>query len=386
MKRRFCSIGICFILLISQTACWDMKTIQDMNYITAIGFDYQNGRFQVYSQMLDFSSVAKQEGGKSSGPASVWVGQVEGETVSEAFNKLYKTSQQQVFWGHVSAFVFKDEALRHGVGRFVDGITRYNETRFTQWVYSTKEPIDRLFTVTPFFNLSPLASILSHPEENYRQFSFIKPVRLYKVIANLREPGNRLMLPSLAISNEIWKKNNKPDPKLEVSGVHALNDEDELEWFPDDQLKGLRWLQEKTSRTPLVVFVNGKRAGSVSIHKPEVNVIPLVRDDKVGFDIRMKCKVTVTEFLIEMDDETLKKQVEKEIAEQIKQTFEIGMEHDVDLYQLEHIVYRKSFADWSRLTGNGAKPLKAVQINNVKIDVDIEHSGMFEMHKKHKEY
>ncbi|MFD0695579.1 Ger(x)C family spore germination protein [Paenibacillus sp. GCM10027628] len=386
MKRRLYLIGISLILLVTQTGCWDMKTIQDMNYITAIGFDYKNGHFQVYSQMLDFSNVAKQETGKTSGAASVWVGREEGETVSEAYNKLYKTSQQQVFWGHVSAFVFSDEALRRGMGKFLDGFARYNETRFKQWVYSTEEPIDRLFAVMPFFNLSPMASILAHPEDSYRQHSFIKPVRLYKVIANVREPGNRLMLPSLAIEREVWKKNNKPDPKLEVSGIHAMNGEDKLEWLSEEQLKGLRWLQEATSRTPLVVVMDGKKAGSVSIQKPKVKIKPIIHDDQVSFDIHMKCKAIVTEILIELDDETQRKQTEKQIADEVKQTFEIGKAQDVDIYQLEHLVYRKSFADWSRLTNNGAKPLKAIRIDNVKIDVDLMHSGMYKMRKKHKEY
>lgn len=51
------------VVLISQTGCWDMKTIQDTNYMTAIGFDFKDGKYIVYGQMLDFASVAKQEGG-----------------------------------------------------------------------------------------------------------------------------------------------------------------------------------------------------------------------------------------------------------------------------------------------------------------------------------
>lgn len=76
MKRLGWTIA-CILILISQTGCWDIKTIQDTNYFTAIGFDYQNGRYVVYAQMLDFSSVAKQEAGKAGQPPQIWVGREE---------------------------------------------------------------------------------------------------------------------------------------------------------------------------------------------------------------------------------------------------------------------------------------------------------------------
>jgi spore germination protein KC len=142
------------LLLVSQTGCWDIKTIQDTNYITAIGFDYQKGRYIVYCQMLDFSSVAKHEG-SNGGPPMIWVGQEEGDTVDDAYTRLYKTTQQRVFWGHVGAYVFTREALKQGVGKFTDSSVRYGETRYTQWVYSTDESIETIFSVIPFL-MSPL--------------------------------------------------------------------------------------------------------------------------------------------------------------------------------------------------------------------------------------
>lgn len=39
-----------------------------MNYITAIGIDQEDGDFVVYTQMMDFTSVAKNESGKTDTP------------------------------------------------------------------------------------------------------------------------------------------------------------------------------------------------------------------------------------------------------------------------------------------------------------------------------
>ncbi|SDN37900.1 germination protein, Ger(x)C family [Paenibacillus sp. yr247] len=374
------------LLLVSQTGCWDMKTIQDTDYVTAIGFDYQKGHYVVYCQMLDFSSVAKQEGGKSGQPPLIWVGREVGDTVSDAFNRLYKTTQQRVFWGHVSAYIFSSEALKQGIGKFMDGSVRYSETRFTQWVYSTDEPIESIFSVIPFFNTSPMSSILMQPVDNYRQRSLINPIRLFKVTVGLREPGNTVMMPSLAISKDVWKKNEKPDPKLEVSGVYALGKNDHVEWLSEDQFKGARWVEKSTARTPLVVFLNGKAAQFVSIQKPEARITPWMKGDQLLFDIHIKGKAVIAEILEMVDEETLQKQIAKQIAKEIEQTFKLGKSRNTDVYQLEHVLYRHAFSKWSKLTGNGEKPLEEYQLGDIKVEVRLTHSGMLKMKEKEKQY
>ncbi|KRF39197.1 Ger(x)C family spore germination protein [Paenibacillus sp. Soil787] len=378
------AIGI--LLLVSQSGCWDMKTIQDTNYITAMGFDYQKGRYIVYCQMLDFSTVAKQEGGKSGSPPMIWVGQEEGDTANAAFARLYRTIQQRAFWGHVGAYVFTREALKQGVGNFTDSSVRYGETRFTPWVYSTDEPIETIFSVIPFFNVSPLASILLQPEESYHQRAYIRPLKLYRFSALTREPGNTVMMPTLAIRKDVWVKNEKPDPKLEVSGVYAIAKQNHVEWLSEEEFKGARWLEKTTARTPLVVYINGKAKLSVTIQKPKARITPRMKGDQPLFDIHIEAKAVVAELLENIDEDTLQKQIVKQIAEEIEQTCKVGKSHDTDIYQLEHVLYKQAFPEWSKLTTNGEKPLEDYQLGDIKVDIHLTHSGMLKMREKEQQY
>lgn len=376
-------IGV--LILISQTGCWDIKTIQDTNYFTAIGFDYQKGRYVVYAQMLDFSSIAKQEGGKAGQPPQIWVGREEGATVNEAFNRLYKTTQQRVFWGHVGAYLFSKEALKQGIGKFMDGSVRYSETRFTQWIYSTDESIEAIFSVVPFFNVSPMASILMNPIENYRQLSFIRPFRLYRVAALIREPGYTLMMPTLSIKDDTWKKNLKPDPKLEVSGVYALGKNNQVEWFSYNQFKGDRWMERSTARSPLVVYINGKPVRTVSIQGPKPR-ITLRKGENLIFDVHVKCKAITIESQETVDEDSIRKQIEKQMAEEIEETFKQGKGRGVDIYQLEHTLYRQDSKQWANLTSNGKQPLEGYQLGDVRVDVQLTHTGMLRERVKDQQY
>ncbi|CAG7635944.1 hypothetical protein PAECIP111802_02198 [Paenibacillus allorhizosphaerae] len=366
-------------LLLTQAGCWDMKSIQDMNYLTALGVDYKDGHFVVYAQMLDFANVAKQEGPKTTAPSSVWTGQVEGETVGEAFDELYKTSQQRVFWGHVTSIVFSESALKRGIGAGLDGLLRYNETRYTQWVYGTRVPIDQIFGTTPFFGMSPLASILSQPIENYRQRSYIRPMKLYKFFVELREPGFTMLLPSLTIDKEVWKKDKRPDPKLSVDGVFALYDGKMTDWLEYDKLDGLRWLEDSTVRTPIILYMEGKPVGKISIVRPKSRIIPKAQNDKVRVSIQIECKAIVAEMLQNIDEATLKKEIAKVIRSQIEHTFAEGKKDAVDVYQVEHTLYRDHFRAWSRLTMNNSKRLQDYTLDSVEVAVDLAHTGMYKL-------
>ncbi|MFK9116608.1 hypothetical protein ACJEBK_06925 [Peribacillus frigoritolerans] len=58
---RICKIWLTLHLFLFLSGCWDEKTIQDFHYITAIGIDFKDGEYIVYTQLVDFAAVAKTE-------------------------------------------------------------------------------------------------------------------------------------------------------------------------------------------------------------------------------------------------------------------------------------------------------------------------------------
>ncbi|MGO0060755.1 Ger(x)C family spore germination protein [Brevibacillus fluminis] len=357
--------------------CWDMKSIQFSNYITALGFDYRDGHYVVYGQVLDFSNIAKQEGGKMSETAApVWTGHEEGDTVNTALTNLYKTSQQRIYWGHTNAIVFTEAALAKGMSDFLDGLTRFGETRLTQWVYGTKEPLDQLFTVTPFFNLSPLASILHQPEDSYRQDSYIRPIRLYKVLAQQKEPGYTILLPSLHINAHTWKRQGEADTKLELDGIFALYQDKLGKWIAKSHVSGLRWLQKGSTSSHLTLKKNGKPIAVITVEHVKGHIKPVNKPGAPRFTITIKGKAVVSEVIQELGAAAFQEEAAKDIREAIEQTVLLGKKDGVDLLSLEHTLYHDAFAQWSKLTANGKKRLADYALDTIEVDVKIVNSGM----------
>ena len=190
------------------------------------------------------------------------------------------------------------------------------------------------------------------------------------------------MMPTLAIRKDVWVKNEKPDPKLEVSGVYAIAKKNHVEWLSEEQFKGARWLDKSTARTPLVINMNGKAELSVSIEKPKARITPRMKGDQLFFDIHFEAKAIVAELLENVNEDTLKNLIAKQITEEIGQTFKVGKSRDTDIYQLEHALYKQAFPEWAKFTSNGEKPLEDYQLGDIKVDIDLSHSGMLKMKEK----
>ena len=97
------------------TGCTNMKNIQDLTYIVAIGMDYnqETKQYTAYIQGLNFANVAKQEGSRPVEPIPIFIASATGETLNLAVSKLYSKSEPPLFFGHVTTLVLSKNIVTH---------------------------------------------------------------------------------------------------------------------------------------------------------------------------------------------------------------------------------------------------------------------------------
>lgn len=388
MRHKWTTTLLLLLSTLLLTGCWDVKTIQDVQYITAIGVDYKDGKYELYTQVLDFSSVAKQEGGKPQTPAPIPVGHTTGRNMGEAFKNLYRSAQQLVFWGHVSAIVIGENLLDHGLTKEdFDTMIRFREMRYTPWLYGTKEPIEQIFTTKPLFHLSPQASILHQPEQSYQQSSWFVPLTFQNFIADFREPGMTSMLPSLAISHTDWKQNDKPDPKLIVNGIYALRNNQKQGWFDHKSMAGLRWLEKETLHTPLIITVDSEAVATLTCHKPKSHIQLSMDGGNPLYTIEVQMNASITEIMDPQISMTKMNELATQVIQkEIESTFQVGKKSKADLYKLEHILYKRDFKAWSQITDFGQKPADPISLKEVKVKLQLDNSGMYKAREEDDRY
>ncbi|NIK78579.1 Ger(x)C family germination protein [Paenibacillus castaneae] len=360
------------------TGCWGAREIEHMIYVNTVGIDYVNDQVVVYVQMVNFSGIAKKESGQAQ-PQKTFIGKSQGDSFDTAIFNLYASSPQRIVWSNVKTIVFSDKALKHGIiNQVLEVWDRYYEFRYTVWAMATKEPMEQVLNTSSISDLSVIYSQLNSPMRTYEQSSIITPLYLYKFIWKWKEKGQTVLLPYLDIVNS-WTDNNKPSPNLGMGGVCVLDNRKFRGCLESHDVLGLRWLDNNTIRTPLVIRDKKSFKALMVMNKIKSKIHPKLKHGKPVFDITVSMQATLPQINMSLHKTKLEQQATKEIKDQIMETYRKGLEMNTDVFGLSGIFYRSMPNAWNKLNDNGKIPLDQSSIENIVIKVNLVNGGISKM-------
>ncbi|MDU4698606.1 MULTISPECIES: Ger(x)C family spore germination protein [Paenibacillus] len=369
-------------LILLLTGCWDMKEAQDINFVTALGVDYVNGRYVIYAQLLDFAEIAKQEGKVETGSAKIWIGKGEGKTVTDAMNSVYPASQQMTLWTHVRAIVFSKALLDNRLPEAINGLIRSRDLRYTPWVYGTDKEIPIIFSSISLLNESALNSELLDPEEIFKQYSFMEPLRIIKLMNGVKEPATTTLLPLISYTDKVWKGNGEPVPQVKLAGAYAIAQGSNRGRVDPIMLQGARYVSFKRfDKFPLTLMLDDETAVALSI----IHSDPKVRFDARGtppsvqIQVRVKTYITEAGSADEANAEKIRMLAKKQIEAEIRRSFTAAKAHNIDLFNLEEKLYRNDLARWKQLHSQGKPFISLVDFGEVNVQVEISHASSYKV-------
>lgn len=365
-------IMIFFSILLA--GCWDIKNIRDLNYVSAIGLDYVDDQYVVYVQLFNFKNIASNEGNPSGDTLAEWTGKGTGETLELALDYLYQSAEKPLFLGHIKAIVYSERILEKDVETSFDLLDRYRELHYDIWTFGTKEDIEALFAVQPFFNASAFDILMYNPKETYKQSSYISPVNLREFIRKYEESGATVLLPHLSINEADWSENQKKKPTLQIDGIFAIHRENESIYLKKDLLRGLRWTSEETIQSSLMIQQDNKPIAVLSVKKPKVRIEAHIESDQPVYSVQVEAYAEVSEMIQNISREELQREAEQAIKKQIQDTYIQTVKKQQDIYNLEHILYRKHNKIWKELDMNEFH-LKENSLDKIEVSLFIQYTG-----------
>lgn len=368
------NILLLFILLICITVlsgCWDVNEPQRMFYVHGVGVDYKDNQFVIYLQIINFANVAKSEQ-PNTAAVQAEVGVAKGDTLQEAFNNLYLSIDERVYWGHLMYLIFSEELLKNeDVNAAIDTFSRYRETRYQTWIYFTDDSVKEVLLATPIINKSLTLSKLADPKNSYSQESFVEPINLRKLIIQLNEPSHEVAVP-LIVLKENWETQQSGKIKIStLSGVGVISPKEFKGFIRGDKAKGLQWMSEKTKRGEITVKLDSKEDKflTVILEKVKVKVKPVIENDEVKFDISIKVLASLSGLNVTAKTGEIQKAVQKEVKKQIEDTYKEALKNDADIFRLSEHVYRRNFKVWKELQKEGKVELTEESIRDIKVDI-----------------
>lgn len=361
------------------TGCWDVKDLDDYNFVTALGIERKNDKYAVYSEILDVGSVGKKEAGSVSDQKSVWVGKAEGDTVMEAMIQISRTSQQRLMWDHVVVMILSDTMLKEDLTKVLGGIFRFREIRYTPWLFVTRGTVEKIMHNPPFINETPMATLSHRPDEIFKQSSPFIPVRLLSFVRTYQEPGATLLIPSLQIDETSWKNEGKPQSVLTVDGAFAVQ-QSNAAWLSNDELEGLLRTTQAIRQTPLIIKHGKQAIGTAKLGRPHTKMKVSFSNGRPVYSMSITVKGYIQEMTYDRSEAEIKADIEQEIKSQVVATYKAAIAKQTDIYQFEHYLYRKHNAEWKRLKAqNQNKKLDADSLAKVDVNLQLTHSGIYQL-------
>ncbi|MBE9913940.1 Ger(x)C family spore germination protein [Paenibacillus donghaensis] len=375
--RKMGQIGICLIVLLFIPGCWNSKDIQNLAYVTALGIDFEDGKYKSYVQILNFSNIAKNETSSLSKPIPIWLGTGEGRTLAESMMTLYSTSQLRVFWGHLKSVILSEKAMKHGMMEIYDMLNRYREVRYNILMYGTDRPIHEIMIQKSILNLSPLDTVMNTPFELYAERSFILPEYGFKIIAQINEPSGLAMIPCLTIDEDDWYEDKNKRPMFRINGAYFFQNKEFRGHLTEDELKGTRWVQRELVRSPINIPASGQPAATLVLEKPHLYIKPVLEKDKARFHLQVSVDAYIDELAKDIPHKKMEQMAGEVLKDEIRMSYNKGLQRKADVFMLDEKLYRKYPQKWHQL--HRLKPfiLDEDSLKSIKIRVSIESSGKY---------
>ncbi|SDX51869.1 Ger(x)C family spore germination protein [Paenibacillus sp. CF384] len=370
MKRTVKAIVISCILL-SLCGCWDVKNIQYFNFVTVIGVDYVDGKYKIYAQINDLTTMAKTEGaGQSAKP--IVIGKGEGESIGMAIFDLQKESQMRMDWTQNKAFIFSDRILARGIFDIHDELMRTRDQRYTPWVFATNEDLAAILSTMPITGSSYVATLYYQPNLLFKQLqSSFEPIQYQRFIRSTREPFQTTLIDHVKLSTN-WKKGNKPFTLPIVDGLVALKQGKSEARFSREEATGVKWLRKNTKRGMLPIKDDqGTFVGTATLKSLKVKQRPAYKNGKriVKLTINMDAGLREQQKGFTLNE--MNKMLESSLYDEIMKTYEVGKKRSTDIYSFNEVWYRKGLAVNEEIPG-------------IELDVKVKlmATGMLELRKK----
>ncbi|MDQ8735919.1 Ger(x)C family spore germination protein [Paenibacillus sp. LHD-38] len=372
--KRAALIGLMFSSLLLE-GCWDEINLEDVSYISSLGIDYSEGHYIVYAQMIKFGLIAKTETVQPD-PSPVWIGKGEGDSILLALNDLTQAGQAILSLEHLKTVVVQERAM-FKMRDIMDGLNRQRASRYTSLMFGTRGTIENIFTTDTFFDQSPLNSIMYSPFSLNSQRSFIRPYAMQLAVQTLKEPAMTTTLPALTANKDYWKRKKQPLNIQLYDGIFVYRELDYLGFMTESDASGLRWVNPVFHHY-LFEAIGKEGRASVAVDSSKSKVKASIKDGEVDFSLQVSMKGQVDEMRGTLSEAELVASMEDRVKQQIEETYRKGQAKGMDLFQLEHHLYRYHLAYWKQnCKGEDWKP----KPNQLKIQVkfNLIHSGNFEL-------
>lgn len=360
------------------TGCSNIKNIQDLTYIVAIGMDYdqETKQYTAYIQGLNFANVAKQEGGRPAEAIPIFIASATGETLNLAVSKLYSKSEPPLFFGHVITLVLSKSIVTHRFNDVIKEVGRNRSLRTTLRVLTTDENIEEVFNIKGLFNYPAVYTVIFKRSDSELFQDELKPINLMNFLREYNEPMGTAKLPTVKIDTDTWQA-DKNYPVLYFDGFAIFQHQKYIKSFSFKDSLYINWLSGKNVSLIQKVDDEGELAAVVKFSAPKMKIKYADGTDTPKVTIELSVRADLLEKLKDLPLERLTKLIEEDIKTKMKAIYATGIENKADVLNAGKRWFREHPQKYQELAAKKDFYLDESSLKDVKVNVQIFHFNTY---------
>lgn len=357
MKKKPLATWLLILILLQSillTGCWSSKEVEKLAIVTVMGIDFAREKgsdvWTASARIMNPSATVKTEdrSGKVSQDKFL-VGK--GRTALEAVMAFTAHTSRAPYYGHIIGFIFGQEAAREKLVNFIDGVTRYNQTRPHNFIMVTKGTAQQVLeSGAAVENLlsDELRGLAEHTAEAVGQ-SY--GVGLSDFLTMLESPDKDAVATLINVV-----PTDLPDSSEQnlMEGLAIFRASKLVGWLNKDETRGYLLLTQKISvgQIPIPVKV-GDKIITYTLNSSKSKIKSTVNGDKISYQVSIKTigAVTETEGILLSADEI--KEVESAINDRLSELAMMAVnkskEYDSDFLGFSEKLHRTNLTAWNKL-------------------------------------
>jgi Ger(x)C family germination protein len=308
-KSSYWLVIAAFVLILA--GCSNMKQINRIAFITALGIDKSETGVKVYAlaavpgRYASLSPGAVGTGGKSPN----YILSAEGRDVAEALYTMKRKAAEDIQFGHAKIFLFSADLAKQGLGSSLDLFMRRAEFQTVSWLGITQGSVKSIFEIIPEDPETVSDSLVDIFSQTGSETFEVLPIYMFEFYSLSAEPGQSPYM--------MMVKKDKENNKVEVANLAI---------FKKDRMVGILIAEE--TKILQLLQKNKLRSTSITVDSATFNLMKYRTKIKVKqhqISIQLQLELELDQNLIKNPLNTsqqlhlLEQQVNESIQLEIKQ-------------------------------------------------------------------
>ncbi|MFZ3100823.1 MAG: Ger(x)C family spore germination protein [Desulfitobacteriaceae bacterium] len=247
IRRRVWHLLILIILVIPLSGCWGKQEVESLGFVFGIGIDSGS---KPGAYLVTYQIGLPKKAGEGGGGVQNYTLSVEGLSMRDTAEQIYKIISRQPFVGTTKVIVLGDSAARDGINPVLDFFQRYYEFRRTTYLVLAKEKAKDLLNIK--LRTDKLVSLTLLDDIEKGGMSSTSPkVRLGHYLTSLGNVSTAQVMPlAYGLTSgeegiEYETKGGEKPEELRLAGMGVFKGDKLKAILTDQETKGFMWLNDE---------------------------------------------------------------------------------------------------------------------------------------------